>query len=141
MKDKIQEDIKTAMKARSQDVVTTLRGLLSEIKKIEIDTRKDLTDEQCIAVVQKEIKKRRDSTEYAKKAERADLIEKDEAELKLLQTYLGEQLSEDQLREIISNLVESGADSIGKVMSSLNQDYKGQFEGKIASQIVKENLG
>ncbi|MCC6221539.1 MAG: GatB/YqeY domain-containing protein [Deltaproteobacteria bacterium] len=141
MKEKIQEDIKVAMKASRKDDVITLRGLLSEIKRLEIDTRTALTDEQCIGVLQKEIKKRRDAIEFAKKANRGDLVEKNEAEIALIQRYLGEQLGEGQLKELVAKLIAQGASSVGQVMASLNKDYKGKFEGKLASEIIREQLG
>jgi len=141
MKAKITADIKTAMKARNKELITNLRGLMAEIQKIEIDKKTELTDEQIISIIQKEIKKRRDALEFAEKASREDLIAQNKSEIVLLQAYLGEQLSEEELKAIITKLVDEGADHIGKIMGFLNQNYKGKFEGKIASTITKELLG
>lgn len=141
MKAKLQEDLKTAMKARDQLTVNTLRGLSAEIKKEEIDTQKQVDDARFVALVQKEVKKRRDAIEFAKNANRTDLVEQNEAEVKILQKYLGDQISEEKLRELISGLIAGGADNIGKIMGALNKDYKGKFEGKIASEIAKGLLG
>ena len=140
MKPKIQEDLKTAMKARDQMLVDTLRGLLSELNKYELDTQIDLTQETFTAVVQKEIKKRRDAIEIGEKAGRPEFVEQNQAELKLLQRYLGEQLSEDQLAALIQNAITGGADNLGKVMGFLNKEHKGKFEGKIASELAKKLL-
>ncbi|MCC6954053.1 MAG: GatB/YqeY domain-containing protein [Deltaproteobacteria bacterium] len=140
MKPKIQEDLKTAMKARDQMLVDTLRGLLSELNRYELDTQIDLTQETFTAVVQKEIKKRRDAIEIGEKAGRPEFVEQNQAELKLLQKYLGEQLSEEQLAALIQNAITGGADNLGKVMGFLNKEHKGKFEGKIASELAKKLL-
>ena len=137
MKAKLQEDIKTAMKERDTMRLNTLRGFMSEIKREEIDTRADADDAKCLAIAQKEIKKRRDALDFARQANREDLIAQNEAELKILQGYLPEQYSEEKLKELISNLIASGADNVGKIMGALNKDHKGKFEGKIASDIAK----
>lgn len=141
MKEQLQEDIKTAMKAREQKKLSVLRGLMSEFKNYEINNKKDLTDELCVSIVQKEVKKRRDAIEFAEKAERPELIAEAKEEIELLQVYLGAQLSEEELRNIISGLIAEGANNIGAVMGKLNQAHKGSFEGKVASSIVKELLG
>jgi len=140
-KKKLEEEIKVAMKARDQLRLNTLRGFMSELKREEIDTRVELTEERFIAILQKEIKKRRDSIEFAKNAGRNEIVEQNETELKILQEYLGEQLSEDKLRELITSLKEQGNDSIGKLMGALNKDYKGRFDGRLASEMIKSALG
>ena len=111
IKAKLQDDIKTAMKARDQEKLTTLRGLSSAIKQVEVDTRKEADEAAIVAIFQKEIKKRRDALQFAEQAKRDDLIEQNKSELALIQSYLGEQLSEEQLRTIISGLISSGADN------------------------------
>lgn len=140
MKAQIQEDIKTAMRERNQQAINTVRGLMSEIKRVEIDTRTELTDQQIVGIVQKEIKKRRDAIDFAQKGSRPELIAENEQEIKLLQRYLGDQLSEVQLRELIGNIIAGGASDVGKVMAALNKDHKGKFEGKVASQLAQEML-
>ena len=141
IKAKLQDDIKTAMKARDQEKLTTLRGLSSAIKQVEVDTRKEADEAAIVAIFQKEIKKRRDALQFAEQAKRDDLIEQNKSELALIQSYLGEQLSEEQLRTIISGLISSGADNLGKIMGELNKQHKGKFEGKVASELAKNLLG
>ena len=141
MKAKLQEDIKTAMKAKDQKTLDTLRCLMSEVKRIEIDTRKDLTEPEIIAIFQKEIKKRRDALKFAEDAKREDLAEQNKFEIALIQNYLGDQLSEDKLRELIKGIIASGGNNIGKIMGELNKSHKGKFEGQVASAIIKELLG
>ncbi len=141
MKETLQNDLKTAMKAREQLVVTTIRGVIAEIKKTEIDTKTELDEGKIIALIQKEVKKRRDTIKFAKEGGRDDMIEQNETEIKILTKYLGEQLSEDELKNIISGLVNDGADNIGKIMGALNKDHKGKFDGRLASEMIKEALG
>lgn len=140
MKIKIQEDIKVAMKARDQKKLDTLRMVMSEIKRVEIDTRKDLDEAGVLSVLQKEIKKRKDSLDFARQAQRQDLIEQNEYEIALIQSYLGEQYSTDKLRAMIKELVANGNDNIGKIMGALNKDHKGKFDGRLASDLAKEVL-
>lgn len=141
IKSKLQEDVKVAMKARDKERLTTLRGLSAAIKQIEVDERIEVDDSRIIEVFNKELKKRRDSLSFAREANREDMIQQNEAEIKIIQSYLGEELTEEKLREVISNLISDGADSIGAVMGSLNKSYKGRFEGKVASAIIKDSLG
>lgn len=147
MKEKIQEDVKVAMRAKDQLTLNTLRGLLSEFKLAEINSRTEghasdtaLTEEQCVVVLQKEVKKRRDAIEFAQKGGRADIVTQNETEIKILQKYLGEQMGPDQLKSLIQKLVTEGADNVGKIMGALNKDHKGKFEGKAASEIAKQVL-
>jgi uncharacterized protein YqeY len=140
LKKKIEDDVKLAMKAKEQHRLTTIRGLLSEIKREEIDSRTETTDDRVITIVQREIKKRRDALEFARNAARAELIEQNEAEIAILQGYLGEQLSESELKDLIQDLVKQGNDSLGKIMGALNKDYKGRFDGRVASELAKSSL-
>jgi uncharacterized protein YqeY len=141
MKAKLQEDIKTAMKARDSKKLETLRSLMASIKQVEIDTRKEMSDADVSVIFQKEIKKRRDALQFAEQANREDLVEQNKYEIALVQSYMGEQLSEDKLREIIQNLISAGNDNIAKIMGALNKDYRGKFEGQLANKIIKEILG
>jgi len=140
IKNTIQEVLKTAMKAREQKKVITLRGLTAAIKQLEVDSRIEANDAQIIEIIQKEIKKRRDTIGFAEQQGRDEMVAENNLEIEILQQFLGAQLSEDELKGVIEKLVEGGAASIGQVMGSLNKDYKGQFEGRVASQITKELL-
>lgn len=141
IKEKLQDQIKSAMREKNQHLLVTLRGLHAAIKQIEIDTREEVSEEGCIAIVQKEVKKRRDTIKFAEDAGRQDMIDQNNQEIAILQGFLGEQLSEDKLRELISGLIAGGADNLGKIMGGLNKDHKGKFEGKVASEIAKQLLG
>ncbi len=141
MKAKVQEEMKAAMKSRDQRKLDTLRGLLSEIKLAEIEAKSEVGEDQCVQLVKKEIKKRRDASEFAAQAGRNELIEQNQAEIAILERYLPEQLAPETLRQMIEAVIAQGADSIGKVMGELNKTHKGKFDGKAASAIIKECLG
>lgn len=140
LKAKLQEDIKITMREKDKERLLTLRGLHAALKQVEIDTRKDLDDVAVVEIVRKEIKKRRDSIEFAEKSQRDDLVQKDMAEITLLQNYLGEQISLDKLEALIKESIAAGADNIGKIMTALNAQHKGKFEGKLASELAKKLL-
>ena len=123
LKEKIREDLKTSMKARDQRRTDVIRGVISEVKRAEIDSQKELSDEQVIQIVRKEIKKRRDAIEFAQKASRLELVAQNEEEIKILEPYLGDQVSEVQLKELIQAAISNGADNIGKIMGVLNKDH------------------
>lgn len=139
-KAKIQEELKTAMKNHEQHKVITLRGLMAAIKQYEVDKRVDAGEETVLETIRKEIKKRRETLKYAEQEKREDLILQNNTELEILQGFLGVELGEEELRKLISELVSSGCDSIGKVMGALNKDYKGRFDGRLASELVKASL-
>ena len=140
IKAKLQEDIKTAMKARDQGRLTQLRGLSAAIKQVEVDTRTELDDAAVLSILQKEVKKRKDALQFAKDAKRDELVAQNEGEIALIQSYMGEQLTEDKLGEMIQTLVASGSDNLGKIMGELNKSHKGKFDGKVASELAKSAL-
>jgi uncharacterized protein YqeY len=139
-KNKINALLKESMKARDQATVTTLRGLTAAIKQFEVDTRTEADEEKVVSIVQKEIKMRRDAIGFAKEQGREDLLTQNEAEVALLQKFLGEQLSEDELMALIKEAITGGANNLGAIMGMLNKSHKGKFEGKIASELAKTLL-
>ena len=144
LKQKITEDLKLAQKERDEITVLVIRMILSEVKNTEIEKKKELTDDQVLDVVLNEAKKRKDSIVQFKQGDRADLVEKEKAELKILEQYLPKQLSGDEVRvEVQRAIVETGASSqeeMGKVMGSLVPKLKGKADGKLISKIVNEEL-
>lgn len=139
-KEKINADIKIAMKARDQATVTNLRGLTAAIKQFEVDTRTEASEEKVISIIQKEIKMRRDALEFAEDQNRPELVAKNKFEIALLQKYLGEQLSEAELTGLIKEAIAGGANNLGAIMGALNKSHKGKFEGKVASELAKTLL-
>ena len=142
--EKIDQDIKKALKAGEKERLTVLRGLKSDLKYRQIDKAEELTDDDVIAVLSSSAKKRRESIEQFQKGGREDLVQKEQSELAIITSYLPEQLSEEKLRRIISDAIaESGADSpqkVGLVMKIVMPKIKGQADGKLVNKLAMEML-
>ena len=141
---RIDEDVKKALKGGDKAKLLVLRGLKSDIKYKAIEKGEDLTEDDVIGVLGSAAKKRRDSIEQFKMGHRDDLVEKESAELKIIMDYLPEQLSEDKLREIIKDAItKTGADSpakVGLVMKEVMAEAKGKADGKFINRLVVEIL-
>jgi hypothetical protein len=144
LKTQLNESMKDAM--RSGDTVrkTTVRMALAAIKQVEVDKRTALDDPAVIALLQKEIKNRREAIEEAKKAEREDLVKENQAEIAVLETFLPPALPEDELREIVKNAIaETGAlgpADMGRVMKIALEKVAGRAPGGKVSAMVRELL-
>ena len=140
----IEEAVKTSMKNRDKETTSTLRMAISELKKEEIDKRIDLEDEQVIQILQRMIKQRKDSYTQFSDAGRNELAEKEQNEINILSDFLPEQLSEEELTVIVTDVIKetaaSGPQDMGKVMGSLKQRIQGNADMGLVSKIVKENL-
>jgi uncharacterized protein YqeY len=144
--DRINEDLKAAMKSKASDRLSTLRMVKSALKNREIDKMEALTDEESIKVMQSLVKQRRDSIEQYQQAGRIDLAEKEAAELKTIEEYLPAALDEAAVARVVEETIaESGASSIkemGAVMKAVMAKLAGQIvDGKVVNQIVKSKLG
>ena len=144
LKQKLQEDLKSSMKnkdAIKKSVITLIR---SSIKQYEVDNRVELQDDEIVDLIAKQLKQTRDSREEFAKAGREDLISETEAEIKVLKEYLPQQLSEEELNEIVKlTISEVGATSMkdmGKIMSVIRPKVKGRADGKLINELVKKNL-
>jgi uncharacterized protein len=141
---RLRQDLIVAMKAKDKERRDTIRLLQSAIKQVEIDTREELQAEDVIAILQKEAKKRRESIEEYGKGGRDDLVAKERAEMAILEEYLPKQMSAEELTVIVKEVIaETGATSlkeIGKVMQPVMARVKGLADGKLVSQIVREQL-
>ena len=140
----IEEAVKVSMKNRDKETTSTLRMAISELKKEEIDKRIDLEDEQVIQILQRMIKQRKDSYTQFSDAGRNELAEKEQNEINILSDFLPEQLSEEELNLIVTEVIKetaaSGPQDMGKVMGSLKQRIQGNADMGLVSKIVKENL-
>ena len=144
MKNRIIEDIKLAMKAQDKDKLNVVRMLKSDIQMAELNKKGELTDDEVISVVTKQIKMRKDSIKEFEKGNRNDLIEQANKEIKILEEYLPEQLSEEEVINIVDEVFKkvnptSQAD-MGKIMGTLNPLVKGKADMGFVSKIVKEKL-
>ena len=133
-----------AMKAKDADKVSTYRMLRAAIKNAEIDKQAELTDEQAVEVIGKEVKKLRDSLADFEKADRADLAEKVKSELALMTGFLPEQLSEADVQKAVADkaaaLGLSGEAAYGRLMGEVMKDLKGRADGGTVGKAVKEFL-
>jgi uncharacterized protein len=144
LKAKITEDMKSALRAKDAPRLSAIRLLLAAIKQKEVDERIELTDADVLAIVDKQIKQRRDSITQYQAANRQDLVEGETFELNLLATYLPAQLSEDEVGEEIARAIaETGAKGIpdmGKVMALLKPKLAGRADMAKVSALVKAKL-
>jgi uncharacterized protein YqeY len=141
----LDQDMKAAMKQKDKETLSTIRMVRAAIKKVQIDNRGELSDDQVLQVVMKEVKQRRDSLAEYEKAGREDLAAKEKREIEILSAYLPKQLSEEELREIVQQAIaDTGAASkkdMGKVMGAVLPKVKGRADGKQVNQLVQQLLG
>ena len=147
LKSKLREELKQAMLTKDVLKTSVLRLLLSALNYYEIQkggAGYEATDEDVLAVIQKEAKQRNDSIEQFKNAGRQELVDKENKELEILKTYLPEQMGEEEIKKLVIEVIkETGASNIqeiGKVMGALMPKVKGKADGGLVSRIVKENL-
>jgi hypothetical protein len=144
LKEQLDQDLKAAMREKAQLRLATIRMLKSAIKYREIELMKPLDDAGVLSVIASEIKRRRDSVEQYRAGNRADLADKEEAEIALLQVYLPQQLSADELRakvdEAVAKVGAQGPKDMGAVMKALLPEVQGRAEGKAVSDMVKARL-
>ncbi len=140
----IEEAVKSSMRERNKDRTSTLRMALSELKKEEIDNKIELSNEDSIKILQRMIKQRKESMSQFLNAQRNDLAEKEELEIVILQDFLPEQMSEDDINKLVIEAInETDAkepQDIGKVMSFLKTKIQGHADMGVVSKLVKENL-
>ena len=144
LKSKITEEIKSSLKNGDKDRVSALRLLLAAIKQREIDSRQQLSDVEVIQIITKLAKQRKESIDQYLKANRTDLVQKEELELKILSSYLPSQIDDNQLKKVVEDtLLEIGSTNrseMGKVMGILTKKLKGQADMGKVSKLVKEKL-
>jgi len=144
LKSRITEDMKTALKAGDKERLKVVRLLLADIKRVEVDTRKDLDDAGTLTVIEKAVKQRRDSIEQYEKGGRGDLAAIEQAELEVLESYLPEPLDDAALDALIEKVIgDTGAESIrdmGKVMAAIKNEAAGRADMGAVSARVKARL-
>ena len=140
----IEEAVKSSMRERNKERTATLRMALSELKKEEIDNKIELSNEDSIKILQRMIKQRKESMSQFLNAQRNDLAEKEESEIVILQDFLPEQMSEEDINKLVIEAInETDAKElkdIGKVMAFLKTKIQGNADMGIVSKLVRENL-
>ena len=144
LKLQITDDMKSAMRSKDSERLGTIRLILAEIKQKEVDERIELVDEDIVLIIEKMLKQRRDSIDAFNKAERKDLVQKEELEIKVLQDYMPQQLTEDEVEKAIVDAIESsGAKSMkdmGAVMGILKAKHAGKVNMADVSKKIKIKL-
>lgn len=144
LRQRIPEDMKKALREKNKNELNVLRMLQSSIRNKEIDTRGELDDNGVIEVINSEIKKRRDTIEEYKKVNREDAAVEEQKEIDILMRYMPEQMSEDEVRDVvlasIKKLKASGLQDLGSVMKDVMPELKGKADGKLINSIVREEL-
>ena len=144
IQERLDADLKQAMRDRDELVKGTLRMVLAEIKNKRIELGQDLSEADVEAVLMRSVKSRQDSEAQYREADRPELADKEAAEIGVIQKYLPEQLSDDEARAVVQGVIEEvGATSkkdMGKVMATLMPQVKGKADGALVSSVVKELL-
>ncbi len=144
LKDRITDDMKSAMRARDSQRLSAIRLLLAAIKQREVDERITLDDAQVVAIVDKQIKQRKDSVAAFQLAGRADLVDKESAEQRVLEAYLPQRLSADEVAAAVARIVAalgaSGPSDMGKVLAAAKSELAGKAEMGLVSAAVKSAL-
>ena len=144
IKEVINESMKSAMKARDKDRLKTIRLALSEIKRVEVDTRKEQTDAQIITILDKMVKQRRESIKQFELGGRHELVAQEELEIEVLNEFLPQALSDEEISSIINSAIsESKAESIqdmGKVMGVIKPQVIGRADMSVISKKIRSLL-
>ena len=144
MRNQILEDLKSAMKAQDKLKLSVIRMVKSSIQMEELNKKRELTDDEVIDVISKQIKTRKDSINEFTKGGREDLVESTSKEIEILSAYLPEQLTEEEINNIIEKVFEevkpSSAKDMGKVMKAVTPLVKGKADMGMVSSIIKNKL-
>lgn len=144
VREQMEADLKTAMKERDTETRDALRFVISAFKYAEIEARTELSDEEQQKVLRQQVKQRQDSIEQFRAGNRQDLVEKEEAQLRVLERYLPQQMSDDELAAFVAGGIEetgaAGPKDMGKLMGHLNKVAHGRVDGRRLSSAVKDAL-
>ncbi|XEC96813.1 GatB/YqeY domain-containing protein [Paenibacillus tarimensis] len=144
LSERLNDDMKQAMKSQDKFKLSTIRMIRSTIKNQEIELKRTLSDDEVLDILSREIKQRKDSLQEFEKAGREDLATSVAAEIDIISVYLPQQLTEEEIKVIVQQTIqETGASSkaeMGKVMSALMPKVKGRADGKLVNQLVQQFL-
>jgi uncharacterized protein YqeY len=144
LKETLLSDMKESMKAKDSIRLETVRCIISAVKNQEIDTRKDLEEEEILTIISREVKKRKEAAALYEQGNRPELKDKEIQEMKILQIYLPEQVSEEDLRlriqEVIAETGAEGMKDFGKIMKTLVPEFKGKADNAHIKELANEYL-
>ena len=145
LKEQLKDDLKTAMRAKEIVKRDCIRAINTMIKQIEVDERKDLTDEDIVKLIQKGIKQREEAISQYKDASRDDLVQKEQEQVDVFKEYLPQQVSDEELevgmKEIIEQVKATSIKDMGKVMGQATKKFAGVADGKRINEMTKKLLG
>jgi uncharacterized protein YqeY len=137
VKEKLQGDLKAAMKAGEKLRLMTVRGVLAEVTRLEKDVRRDANDDEIVQIIKRERARRDESLDFARRGKRFDLVTQYEAEAKILESYLPAGVGEEELNAAVAAQVAAGVNQIGPIMKALRDQFGARLDGKMASAAVK----
>jgi uncharacterized protein YqeY len=140
VKHKLQDDLKASMKAGDTLRTMTLRGILSEVTRVEKDIRREANENEIVQVIKRERARRDEALEFARKGNRSDLIAQYEGEARILDSYLPAAVTPDELKAAIAAQMDAGVKQIGPLMKALRDQFGARLDGKMASEMVKQAL-
>ncbi len=141
--DQIDADLKAALKDKNETSVSALRNLKAAVKNVEIEKQTALTDDEVLKVIAKKVKQHKDSIDSFQTGNRADLVANETAQMKILEKYLPQQMSEAEVEKIVTEVISSlnaTAADFGKVMKAVVAKVAGQSDGQVISKLVKAHL-
>jgi uncharacterized protein YqeY len=142
VKQKLRDELTAAMKSGDKLRTLVLRGVLAEVSRFEVekDVRREADEAAIVQILKREKARREETLMFARKGGRQDLVDQNEAELKIIEGYLPAGISEDDLRAAVKEAIAGGATQIGPLMKALREKFGARLDGKLASEIVKQEL-
>lgn len=140
IREEIHQQMIQAMKQKNHSELETLRYLWSEIKNQEIDCHHELSDDEVVQVVKREVKRRREAIEQFRAGDRDDLVRDEQEKLKIIKRYLPQQMSRDQVEQIVDKVLQESQSDFGKVMKQVMEKTQGQVDGKLVAEVVRSKL-
>ncbi len=140
MKARFQDDLKTAMKARDTARVMTIRGVLTEITRLEKEVIREANENEIVQILKRERARREEALGFARQGNRPDLVTQNEAEARILDAYIPAGVGADEIRALIESKIAAGADQMGPLMKALKDEFGARLDGKLASELVREAL-
>jgi hypothetical protein len=140
MKARFQDDLKTAMKARDTARVMTIRGILTEITRVEKEVCRPANEGEIVQILKRERARREEALGFARQGNRPDLIAQNETEARILDAYIPAGVGAEEIRAVIETKIAAGAAQIGPLMKALKDEFGARLDGKLASELVKEAL-
>ena len=140
LKTRLQNDLNAARKDRDKFRTLVISTAISEVRNMEINTKEEIDDDGVMQVVSRGIKQRKDASEQMREAGRGELADNEDAQAAVLAEYLPKGMTEDDVRAVVRELIDSGVDQMGARMGQVMPRIRGRFDGKDANRIVREEL-